>query len=937
MSSLLRRLFLILVTAFTCLCGAGYLPAQTPTTLTWDTAPGTAGAQDGAGTWNNQGNTNWLSGSTNVQWNNADLSDVAVFGSNGAAGAITVSGTIDAGGITFGPISNSASAAYTFTGGSIVLTSGATIDVMDNSSSVGGRIAFVTPLTANNLTIRNDDSGNVGFALMNLSGANALTGNLTLQGNATGGLFVSATVASALTGLTSVTVKSNTTLSLAAPAGTNYSQNFIITGTGAGGRGAVRVDNGSSATPTILSGNITLAANGAAIYSNSGVVTNITGVISDGGSNFAFDTGTTNAATGTVILSGSNTFTGGLRIDAGEVRLNNAGALNSTTPNLVTFTNTNPSTLKTLTLNGFSVTAAGLASTSGGAGVITIQNANATAAALTIANSSAATYTGVLQDGTGGGKLSLVEAGSATQTLSGAVSLTGSITVNSGTLAISGAISATSGVSVNGGILTLSGNNTFTTGISLASGGTLNINSATALGTGSLSLAGIVNNTSGAAVTVSTANAMTWSNFTFTGTNALNLGTGAVSLGTGTGTVTLTTSASTLTVGGVISDGASNNALTKAGTGTLVLSGANTYTGLTTVSSGILNVQNNTALGTTAGGTVINDGAKLQLQGGITVTGETLTTGFLESVSGTNTWTGNITGPTATQFTLQSDPGAGLVITGNLNGNGHTTILQGGGSGEISGVVSNVFNGGTSGFNMTGSGTWILDGANTYAAPTLVSSGNLQVGKNGVGQTGTLVTTVSSGATISGSGSVVGTANVAGTVSPGDSGGASAGQLSFKSGLTFNPSTATNSAALNITSAASADNIHVTGALTLNSNSNFKVTFDPSYTLNNGDSWDLIDWSGLLTLGGFSTGTNFRTGANVGNEGNLDLPDLTALPGYNGQLWQISTLFDGSTAGSLVITVVPEPSPTILLTFGALSMIHRRRRRGQDCAVVSSI
>ncbi len=900
-------------------------PVAAQTQLTWDNAPGTAGAQDGAGTWNNQSNTNWLSGGANVKWNNADLNDVAIFGSGGAAGAITVSGTINAGGITFNATSNSASAAYSFSGGSIVLTSSAVIDVMDNSSSVGGRITFTTPLTATDLTIRNSDAGNTGFALLNLSGANTLSGNLTVQGNATGGLFVSATVAGALTGLTSVTVANNTTLSLAAPAGTNYSQNFTITGTGAGARGALRVDNGSAATPMVLSGGITLAASGAAIYSNSGIVTNITGAIGDGGSGFAFNTGTANTTTGTVILSGNNTFTGGLKIDAGEVRLNNTGALNSTTPNLVTFTSTNAATLKTLTLNGLSVTAAGLASTSGGAGAITTQNANATAATLTIANIAAATYTGTLQDGTGGGKLSLVEAGSATQSISGAVSLTGGITVNSGTLAISGAISATSGIAVNsGGTLSLAGSNTFTTGINLAAGGTLNINGATALGTGPLSVAGTLNNTLGSAVTVTTTNAMTWSNFTFTGSSALNLGTGAVSLGTGTGTLTVTANASTLTVGGVISDGASNNALTKAGNGTMVLSGANAYSGLTTVATGILNIQNNTALGTAAAGTVINDGAKLQLQGTITVTGETLTTGFIESVSGTNTWTGNITGPTATQFTIQADTGAALIISGNVNANGHTAFLSGAGSGEISGVISNVF--ATGGLNLNGTGTWVLSGANTYASTTNVTSGNLQVGKAGVGQTGTLATTVSSGATLSGSGFVMGAASVAGSLRPGDNGGTSAGQLSFKSGLTFNPATATNSAVLNLISTLSADNIHITGALTLNSNSNIVVTFDPSYTLNTGDSWDLIDWTGLLTQGGFSTGTNFRTGANTGNEGNLDLPDLTLLPGYNGQSWQISFPADGTTGGSLVATIVPEPSRAMLLLLGVMGLMRRRRR-----------
>src|SRR5262249_34284306 len=147
--------------------------------------------------------------------------------------------------------------------------------------------------------------------------------------------------------------------------------------------------------------------------------------------------------------------------------------------------------------------------------------------------------------------------------------------------------------------------------------------------------------------------------------------------------------------------------------------------------------------------------------------------------------------------------------------------------------------------------------------------------------------TVAANAIVSGTGTVRGATMINGTISPGDSGGASMGRLNFNAGLTAG-TTPTGFASMSISNNHAGDSINITRALTLNGNSNFTVSFAPGYPLLDGESWDLMDWSGgALTLGGFSTGTNLRTGAN-GNEGNLDLPDLTLLPGYNGELWQIS-------------------------------------------------
>ena len=77
-------------------------------------------------------------------------------------------------------------------------------------------------------------------------------------------------------------------------------------------------------------------------------------------------------------------------------------------------------------------------------------------------------------------------------------------------------------------------------------------------------------------------------------------------------TLTLTGNGSGIvTLSGVISigGGGKDYAITKSGTSTFTLSGANTYGGTTTISGGVLNIQNATALGSTASGTTVAAGA----------------------------------------------------------------------------------------------------------------------------------------------------------------------------------------------------------------------------------------------------------------------------------------------------------------------------------------
>ena len=101
-------------------------------------------------------------------------------------------------------------------------------------------------------------------------------------------------------------------------------------------------------------------------------------------------------------------------------------------------------------------------------------------------------------------------------------------------------------------------------------------------------------------------NTQTWSgNFTFAGANDLNLGAGAVTM---SGSRTVTVASNNLTVGGPISG--SGYSLTKAGSGTLTLAGSSTYTGGTTVGSGTLQLGDGASKNGSVAGN-ISDNARL--------------------------------------------------------------------------------------------------------------------------------------------------------------------------------------------------------------------------------------------------------------------------------------------------------------------------------------
>jgi len=230
--------------------------------------------------------------------------------------------------------------------------------------------------------------------------------------------------------------------------------------------------------------------------------------------------------------------------------------------------------------------------------------------------------------------------------------------------------------------------------------------------------------------------------------------TGAVTLngGTLTGTTGILTGASYTVQSGTISAILSGAvALTKSAGGTVTITSANTYTGATTVSGGVLNIQNSSALGAVAGGVTVRSGAVLQLQGGIAVGAEALTLngtgissgGALRNISGTNSWSGAVTLGSAGR--INSDAGT-LTVSGAVSGATRPLTVGGAGDTVLSGVIGTT----TGTLTKDGAGTLILSGAgpNTYTGATTVSAGVLNIQKAAATGTTAGGVSVAAGATL---------------------------------------------------------------------------------------------------------------------------------------------------------------------------------------------
>lgn len=364
------------------------------------------------------------------------------------------------------------------------------------------------------------------------------------------------------------------------------------------------------------------------------------------------------------------------------------------------------------------------------------------------------------------------------------------------------------------------------------------------------------------------------------------------------------------TINGVIADklGAVGK-LTKSDTGTLILGGVSTYTGMTAVNNGTLKLA--------VGDNRLPTGSLLKLgaSGSSTVAGTTATFDLdgrsqeskgLESAISTvdQTTINTVTSASAATLTIGSSSGVTTTFGSNTAKN----------RGEITGSLA---------VTKTGDGTQVLGGANTYTGTTSINAGTLAV-TGSLLNTGTVL--VNNGGSLSGSGSVGKVTFASGSLlKPGNSPGTlTAASSIWLAGSTYSWEIDSNIASF--VAGTAWDLFSVTGALDMSALSS---SAQMNLVLNSLSSIDLTsstrrEW--VIAKAGSFIGNGLDDGTNV-----TDLFNINATAFNNGDLPTSAFKIEVGTSEGLrtlnLMAVIPEPSTGALLGFGLGGLVVTRLLR----------
>ena len=838
-----------------------------------------------------------------------------------------------------------------FLNGGTLTTAGTTGRSLQNSLSLGGNV------TIGDAT----DTGSLGF--------NSSSGFVTLTANSILTVNNTLTFSSSVAGAFSLTKAGSGTMTFSATGsaitgGLTLSAGRLIAANSAGvfGTGTLSLNGGSitsnATTNRTISNavsvggdvtigdatnNGTLTFNGVTALTGNRAITTASDAVFSNTVSGAFSLA--KSGTGTLTLSGTNTYSGGTTLNAGRIVVSNAASLGASTGTLTFAGNSgvqlaasfdttrnaviNTGVTGTVDTNSFNQNISGNLTGLGslnksGAGILILSGSNSYSGATTIAGGilnaakkeslpgwnvngqvsvASGAGLGVYLGGTGFSAAEVDTLFANVAFASGASwgldttngSATWSANINTPTLGF---------IKLGSNALTLSGSNNVAS-VTINSG-TLNLGSTTALGSGTLTTTGAA--TLSTSVDLTGANKITNNVSLLTnlivGTGSAMELAGSINLNGGRKVITNGNTGVALTISGIIG-GDSGGGFGLIPTADVTLSADNTFTGAIDFrGSGVL-IVSKIGLAGVAG----NLGAGSSIRIGASTTG-----GNLRYVGNGETTNRTIDVNSTTGNNSIEQAGTGLLrFSGSavVSGAGAKTLTLLGstsGTGQLDGNFAD--NGGALSMVKSGTGKWILGGANTYTGTTTVTAGTLVI--NGSLSSSPVV--VSSGAYLGGSGTIsrAVTINSGGHLAPGNSPGIlSTGTLTLAGTLDAQLGKAISGS--QPVAGTDYDQVNVTGSVTLT-----------------GGDLSVSILTGIETNDLYFIIINDLSDPVVGTFNGLAQGATFTLSGIEFQISYTADSVGGTFLGGndvALLATVPEPESIALLGLGLTVLLWRSRYR----------